>query len=146
MAFTDEQLVSMIRNPEAPTSTVMLAKELRELRADPRDDFHTMTELYNQRMLWHALAARFLDEGYSGLVSKSWKHHDGEPCFGKTAAGQRWFIVTMHLPDDGGQVTQHYPERDWELFNIEDTPVAPHWDGHTPDEGNQRLTNFLLRP
>lgn len=145
MAFTDEQLAALAYDDAAPTSTQLLARELIELRARPRDAFHTMEELYEQRMLWNALAVYFLDSEEPGRVTKSWRHHDGEPCFGKTEPGERWFIVTIHLPDGRfEQVTQHYPERDWDLFDCPELPVAPHWDGHTPEQGNAHLRRFLL--
>lgn len=146
MGFTDEQIRSLAYNPEAATSTQLLARELMELKANPRDAFHTMDDLYDQRMLWNAVAVRMLDEAYPGSVCKSWNHHDYLPCFGKTEVGDRWFIVTIMLPDDGGQVSQHYPERDWELFNVIAVPAAPHWDGHTPEVADKRLRDFLLKP
>lgn len=145
MTFSDEQLRSLAYNDEAPTSTQLLARELIELRARPRDAFHTMEELYEQRMLWHAMLVYFLSVHEPGTVTKSWRHHDGEPCFGNTQPGERWFIVTLHLPNAlFEQVSQHYPERDWDLFDCPELPTAPHWDGHTPDQGNMRLRRFLL--
>lgn len=143
MTFSDEQLRSLAYNDEAPTSTQLLARELIELRARPRDAFHTMEELYEQRMLWNAVAVHFLDSEKPGWVTKSWRHHDGEPCFGNTKPGERWFIVTIHLPTEE-QISQHYPERDWNLFLCPEVPVAPHWDGHTPEQGNLRLRRFLI--
>lgn len=147
MTFTDEQLAEMANGypEEFSAREVALALELRELRANPHDGYHTMAELYDQRMLWNALAVYFLDSEEPGRVTKSWRHHDGEPCFGKTEPGERWFIVTIHLPDGRfEQVTQHYPERDWDLFDCPELPVAPHWDGHTPEQGNARIRRFLL--
>lgn len=111
--------------------------------ADICDGFHTMAELYEQRMLWHAVAATVIHETAPGLVAKSWKHHDGEPCFGKTEPGDRWFIVFIQTP--AGQVTQHYPEKDWDLFRVPEVETSPPWDGHTPEEGNRRLRETLSR-
>jgi hypothetical protein len=142
MSFTDEQLRSLAYNDEAPTSTTLLARELIELRARPRDAYHTMEELYEQRMLWHAMAA-WAVHGNVTTVTKSWHHHDGQPCFGKTSPGERWFVVSMDLPGFG-QVTQHYPERDWDLFDVPAMPCAPPWDGHDAATGNARLRRFLL--
>jgi hypothetical protein len=125
--------------------------------AEPSDGFHTMAELYDQRMLYHALAVKMMSalvgilDQPAGMppgvpmLSKSWRHHDGEPCFGKTEPGERWFIVTLYLPN-GAQVTQHYPEADWDLFDAPALPTAPPWDGHTPEGGNARLRNYLERP
>lgn len=144
MSFSDEQLRSLAYNDEAPTSTQLLARELIELKANPRDPYHTMAELYDQRMLWNALAVTLLDVfSTSSPVTKSWKHHDGQPCFGYTEPGKRWFIVTVILPS-GEQVSQHYPERDWELFRVIEVPAAPHWDGHTPEQADLRIRRYLL--
>lgn len=111
------------------------------------DGFHTMAELYEQRALYHALYVNLAESLVHHLpgdfdVVKSWRHHDGEPCFGYTAPGTRWFIVTMYLPN-GKQVTQHYPEDMWGAFHIRETEVAPLWDGHDAKEGNRRMKEFL---
>lgn len=143
MSFTDEQLRSLATNPEAPTSTVLLARELMDLRKNPRDAYHTMEELYEQRMLWNAVAAKILTEEYPAAATKSFWHHDGAPCFGVTEPGERWFIVTVVLPN-GYHVTQHYPERDWDLFDVLEVERAPHWDGHIAAEGNARLRRYLM--
>lgn len=119
------------------------------------DAFHTMRELYEQRAYYHALYVNAMQFDFRrGVASKSWRHHDGEPCFGYTAPGTRWFIVTMQLPSEldetggvvsrtGKQVTQHYPEDMWDAFHIPETEVAPVWDGHDAKEGNRRMRNFL---
>jgi len=76
-----------------------LAEEaLSELRDNPRDEYHTMEELYEYRLLYNAHAAR----GWLAIgvpVVKSWKHSDGEPCF-----GGGWFIVVAQLST--GQVSK----------------------------------------
>ena len=109
--------------------------------ADISDGFHTMAELYEQRMLWNALAAAMISRHYPGLVTKSWRHFDGEPCFGKTEFGERWFVVTLQTPT--GQITQHYPEKDWDLFPVRYVPKAPLWDGHDAAEDNARLRALI---
>lgn len=99
------------------------------------DGHHTHNELYAQRMLYHAhLAQRWAAEGVP--VVKSRRHHTGEECFGGA-----WFIVVMQLPT--GQVSQHYPMRDWDLFRVPEEPLAPVWDGHTPQVGAERLRAAL---
>lgn len=99
------------------------------------DEHHTMEELYEQRMLYNAYAALYFDD--HGRAVKSWKHHDGELCF-----GGGWFIVCLSMPD-GKWVTNHYEEKHWDLFDIDEVPLAPEWDGHTPAEGLARLRKFL---
>lgn len=100
------------------------------------DGYHTFDELYEYRMLYNAHAARgWLDAGIP--VVKSWRHSDGELCFGQGG----WFIVTAELPT--GQVSNHYPQEAWELFEVPEVERAPEWDGHTPGEAAQRLRAAL---
>ena len=99
------------------------------------DEYHTLEELYEYRMLYNAHAAQgWLSAGIP--VVKSWHHSDGEECF-----GGGWFIVTAQLPT--GQVSNHYPAKDWDLFNVPWVDVAPEWDGHTPQQAADRLRNHL---
>jgi hypothetical protein len=144
MSITNNELRDIVCNGDLASTHATpryLAQELLALRENPRDDYHTMDELYEQRMLWNAFAAAMAYRKYPGLVTKSWRHHDGEPCFGKTEPGERWFIVTMELPS--GQVTQHYPEKEWDLFPVRYVPNAPIWDGHDAAEGNRRLREAI---
>ena len=54
------------------------------------DEYHTMDELYEYRMLYNGHSAR----GWraAGIpVVKSWRHSDGEPCFGQDRVDQlKW--------------------------------------------------------
>lgn len=96
------------------------------------DGFHTFDELYEFRLLYHAHAARYwVSQGWA--VTKSWRHSDGEKCF-----GGGWFIVTAQLPS--GQISNHYPSPDWDLFkDIEEVELAPEWDGHEAKDVTSRL-------
>lgn len=82
------------------------------------DGYHTFNELYRYRMLYNAAFFNELAKG-DIKVCKSHKHYDGEECF-----GGGWFIVMAELPT--GQISNHYENRYWELFNIPelDTTVA----------------------
>lgn len=93
-----------------------------------RDEYHTMDELYEYRMLYNALAANLMPD----KAVKSWRHSDGEECF-----GGGWFVVYLNLP--AGQVSNHYKAEHWDLFQIPEAEVAPEWDGHTPQVAAQRL-------
>lgn len=98
------------------------------------DGYHTHNELYDFRMLYNAHAARgWLAQGYH--VVKSWKHADGEKCF-----GGGWFIVFADLPT--GQVSNHYEAKHWDLFDIPQM-TPPEWDGHTAAEAADRLRAAL---
>lgn len=120
---------------EAQRPWLELLEELG--RGEASDGHHTHNELYAYRLAYNALYFNML-AGYSASsVTKSWKHHDGEPCFGVTEEGKRWFIVTAELL--GGQVSNHYREEHWDLFKVEEVETAPEWDGHTPAEALERL-------
>lgn len=93
-----------------------------------RDEYHTLDELYEYRMLYNALAANSMPD----RAVKSWRHSDGEECF-----GGGWFVVYLTLPS--GQVSNHYKAEHWELFRVPEADLAPVWDGHTPDVAAQRL-------
>lgn len=99
------------------------------------DGYHTFDELYEYRMLYNAHAA----EGWAqqGKAVKSWRHSDGEECF-----GGGWFVVVVDLYPHG-QVSNHYPAADWGLFHVPEVERAPEWDGHTPQEAARRLRAAL---
>ncbi|MEU8867819.1 hypothetical protein [Streptomyces umbrinus] len=100
------------------------------------DGFHTFDELYEFRRLYHAHAVRaWLAARYP--VVRSWKHHDGEPCF-----GGGWFIVVAQLPT--GQVSNHYRANSWSLFgDVPEVETAPVWDGHSTTDVARRLRTLL---
>ena len=108
-----------------------LQREVMDLRENPRDEYHTMEELYQQRMLWHAMAVRG-----DSQTCKSLRHQDGELCF-----GGEYFIVITQLPT--GQVSQHYKLADWHLFHVRELKTAPNWDGHTSADVIARLDLWL---
>jgi hypothetical protein len=67
-------------------------------------------------------------------VHKSWKHNDGELCF-----GGGWFIVVAVLPT--GQISNHYEAKDWDLFKIPAVEKAKYpFDGHIPVDVLKRLS------
>lgn len=97
-----------------------------------RDKWHTFDELYYYRALYNAHAALFWDSmGYRPVKSR--KHSDGEEWPGL-------FIVSVQLPT--GQVTNHYHDDVWDLFQIPEVEFAPEWDGHDPAEAADRLARF----
>lgn len=101
-----------------------------------RDEHHTMEELYEYRMAFNAYTALYFDVMHAGAV-KSWRHHDGEECF-----GGGWFIVAVSTPD--GWVANHYKAEHWDLFLVPEKDRGPEWDGHTPAEGLERLKKLLI--
>ena len=95
------------------------------------DEHHMKLELYAYRMAYNAHAAKgWLASGIP--VVKSWRHSDGELCF-----GGGWFIVVAQLST--GQVSNHYAAENWYFFTIPEVFVAPEWDGHNPRQALERL-------
>lgn len=95
------------------------------------DGFHTFNGLYEQRMiLFAALVKAYRDKAW-----KSYRHEDGEYCF-----GGGWFIVGIDTPE--GSYTYHYDNKYWDMFDCIDLPRAKHWDGHTEADAETRLMSL----
>lgn len=95
------------------------------------DGFHTFNSLYEQRMiLFAALVKAYRDKAW-----KSYRHEDGEYCF-----GGGWFIVGIDTPE--GSYTYHYENKYWDMFDCVDLPRSPHWDGHTESDAETRLMSL----
>ena len=114
------------------------------------DGYHTYDELYEFRKMYNAVLFNewaipitchtptedVILERPKYNVHKSWKHHDGEPCF-----GGGWFIVSAMLPT--GLISNHYKAEDWDLFQIPEVEKALYeFDGHTPQDVLHRLKNL----
>lgn len=116
------------------------------------DGYHTFNELYRYRMLYHAAYVstrhrievdwlnyrKSIDSDFEPVPTtvKSWRHSDGEECF-----GGGWFIVVTQLPT--GQISNHYEADHWTLFEVPEVENAPEWDGHTPAQAAARLEAML---
>ena len=114
------------------------------------DGYHTFNELYEFRKMYNAalfnewaLDWMMYNNGRLGSnipittgkynVHKSWKHNDGELCF-----GGGWFIVSAMLPT--GLISNHYKAKDWDLFKIPEVEKALYeFDGHTGKDVLLRL-------
>ncbi len=120
------------------------------------DKWHNFKELYDFRMIYNAAlfnewAVQKIETGNYLLsnppqieykikynVHKSWKHYNGEWCFGKE---KEWFIVVAMLPT--GQISNHYKGEYWSLFKIPETEKALYpWDGHTSADVLERLKSL----
>jgi len=113
-----------------------------EINGETSDGYHTFNELYRFRLLYNAAlfnAWVFAPDVLRFDVHKSWRHYDGEECF-----GGGWFIVMATLPT--GQISNHYEAKDWDLFQIPERERADEWDGHTASDVERRLTSFLAPP
>ncbi len=132
-SYTKGQITRVLRKV-LPTHS---AKE-REANENTSDGYHTFKELYEFRLLYNA--ALFNEWAMRGLynVHKSQRHFDGELCFGRTD----YFVVVAELPT--GQISNHYPMSDWDLFECDAVEKAlAQWDGHTSHDVAVRLRDFL---
>jgi hypothetical protein len=130
----------------------VMYKAQSEITENTSDGYHTFKELYEFRKAYNV--ALFNDWAKQEMrnpkwanpnepsylpkynVHKSWKHNDGELCF-----GGGWFIVVAVLPT--GQISNHYKAEDWDLFQIPETEKALFkFDGHTTDDVINRLINL----
>lgn len=111
------------------------------------DGYHTFGELYEFRKVYnaalfnewatpitfHTPTEDVILERPKYDVHKSWRHNDGQLCF-----GGGWFIVVAVLPS--GQISNHYEAKDWDLFKIPEVEKAKYeFDGHTPNDVLERL-------
>lgn len=136
-----EQSIEKIKpssNLEIVNYTVQQLGEEKELVSD---GFHTFKELYEIRLaynvaLFNELYLKNQDTGWQENpyeVHKSWRHYDGELCF-----GGGWFIVVAQLPS--GQISNHYEAIHWDKFRIPETEKALfEYDGHTTNDVIERL-------
>lgn len=102
------------------------------VRGNYSDGYHTFNELYEFRKMYNAALFNLWADTKHYTVVKSYKHSDGELCF-----GGGWFIVTATLPT--GQISNHYKNEDWDLFRCEVVDEAPFYDGHTSEDVLERL-------
>lgn len=100
------------------------------------DEYHTLQELYDYRAAYNALLFNEWDRLDKHDVHKSWRHSDGELCF-----GGGWFVVVATTR--WGQVTNHYPADKWGLFSIPERDHAAPYDGHTPAVALYRLFHTI---
>lgn len=116
-----------------------------DITGETSDGYHTFNELYHYRMLYHAAFVNTLQQFDAEFVKeptttvKSWKHSDGELCF-----GGGWFIVVTTLPT--GQISNHYEEQHWDLFQVPEVELPPAYDRHTPAEAADRLARYVRQP
>lgn len=138
-----------------------LIQNLGEDKQLVSDGFHTFSELYQIRLAYNVALFNewsktynesvfaFKDKDIKTLhpeiqlflknikskynVHKSWRHYDGELCF-----GGGWFIVSAQLPT--GQISNYYEAIHWDKFRIPETEKALfEFDGHTTQDVIERL-------
>jgi hypothetical protein len=112
-------------------------KNFENINADLiSDGFHTFEELYKFRFFYNVLLFNTWSDLNFYDIHKSWKHSDGELCF-----GGGWFIVVAELPT--GQISNHYESYLWKYFRVPERQIPNEYDGHTSLDVQNRLLNFL---
>lgn len=135
------QVVIDVDSPDGEIPSELSHWGARPIDGKTTDGYHSFDELYRYRLLYNA--ALFNEWASESLytsrfhVHKSWRHNSGEECF-----GGGWFIVMAELPT--GQISNHYEEKYWDLFQIPERDRADEWDGHTPADAADRLYRFLM--
>lgn len=130
----------VITNSDEPS--VVEGTKYYETMSEVSDGYHTFDELYHYRALYNAAFFNQLYANYQehdtleGVPIKSWRHSDGELCF-----GGGWFIVMVNLPT--GQISNHYEAKYWDMFKIGEAQIGFVYDGHTPQEAADRLESYL---
>jgi hypothetical protein len=124
----------------APAAQPSPMQEPVAIDGNTSDGYHTFNELYEFRKVYNAALFNEWAAGGKCSVHKSWRHHDGELCF-----GGGWFIVVAVLPD--GQISNHYEAKDWDLFAVPETERALfEFDGHTGADVVERLKTYTTPP
>ena len=103
------------------------------------DGYHTFKELYDFRLVFNACLFNEWAERGIYEVHKSHKHGDGEECF-----GGGWFVVMATTPF--GQISNHYRDCHWGIFQCEERELADVWDGHTAADVADRLRKVSCLP
>ena len=106
------------------------------------DGYHTMDELYQHRHILLALAVNTIKMYHDDCLTedckifKSKKHSDG-------SMFDDMFIVMGYL--NGIQFSYHVENKYWDLFKINEEPIADEWDGHTSGDVLDRIANYIRR-
>lgn len=103
------------------------------ITGETSDGYHTFNELYEHRhTLFIALMHAFPALSWKAKLHDDYSHFPG------------WFVAGIETPE--GQATYHLPLRLWDAFDVEELPVSPPWDGHTPDDVIKRITSLSQSP
>ena len=120
----EEQLMAELAQVQAD---IKKGEKFVEENKDAKKQYDAIRADYDNAALFNMWAAY----NYFPVV-KSHRHSDGELCF-----GGGWFIVTATLPT--GQISNHYENKEWDLFRCKEVEKAPEWDGHTSKDVLNRL-------
>lgn len=102
------------------------------------DGYHTFDELYHHRTVLFATICNMHHNYYNAWISDTipvaWKsklHADGTMYDGMFIAG---------FETHEGSYTYHCDMKYWDMFDNEEIPNAPKWDGHKPEDVTRMLS------
>jgi hypothetical protein len=97
------------------------------------DKYHTFGDLYKQRVYLFSIICNQNKK----IAWKSKKHFDddNDPMFNGD------FIVGLNTPK--GIASYHCKFEFWDLFDVEELPNAPKYDGYTTDEALERFRSIV---
>lgn len=135
--FIDEHSTQIKGTPVMIDELQQIKQDLERLQKQDEDiksgelsdGYHTFNDLYYQRCI---LFATLVNQNKK-TSWKSYKHEDGELCF-----GGGWFIVGIDTPQ--GSYTYHYENKYWDLFQCKELECGKHWDGHTSKDVDRLLS------
>ncbi len=99
------------------------------------DKWHTFGDLYLQRLvLFGIICSQNRD-----IAWKSKRHFDEEndPMF------EGDFVVGLYTPE--GPACYHFKIDFWDLFDVQEIPNAPKYDGYTSQEALERFRSILKK-
>jgi len=131
-----DQLDALTAENQALRERVKALEEGQAITKETSDGYHTFGELYDYRRVYNALLFNEWAKTLKYDVHKSWRHSDGEFCF-----GGGWFIVVAQLPY--GQISNHYKAEFWHEFAVPEREIPAHYDGHTPQTALARAQALL---
>jgi hypothetical protein len=99
------------------------------------DKWHTFGELYIQRLYLFSIICNQNKD----IAWKSKRHFDekNDPMFNGD------FIVGLNTPE--GPASYHFKIEFWDLFDVQEIPNAPKYDGYTPDQALERFRSIIKR-
>ena len=116
------KLQNAIANTNNTNENIKYWKEQGLLNTkDISDGYHTFGQLYHDRAVLFAVICNT----YKEHAFKSKQHDDGT-MFGEPG---EMFIVGLYTPE--GTYTYHYHMEYWDMYDVEEIPKAPAYDGHT---------------
>lgn len=97
------------------------------------DKWHTFGELYIQRLyLFSIICSQNRDIAWK---SKSHFDEQNDPMFDGD------FIVGLNTAE--GPASYHFKMEFWDLFDVQEIPNAPRYDGYTPQQALERFRSII---